>query len=910
MDKQYDPKSLEAHWQSIWDEASIGEPSPNATPFSMMFPPPNVTGSLHMGHGFLITVSDIYIRYQRMKKQSVLWQMGTDHAGIATQLVVWRQCEKEGIDPRKLGRSAFLEKIENWVKKVKIHDQIKTMGASVDWSTAMFTMDENHSHAVISAFVKMYRDQVIYKGKRLSNWDYHLKTAISDLEVENREEKGFLYHIKYPFVNGDGFITVATTRPETLLGDAAVAVHPDDKRFDHTIQLSLPLTDRVIPVIKDDYVDREFGTGCVKITPAHDFNDYEVGLRHQLPMMNIMTLDGRLNEDVPKRFQGLRMDEARKQIVEELKQQGLLESVQEHIHTVPYCERSGVKIEPLLTDQWFVKMDELSKVAKETVQKKEVELVPNHWEKTYHHFLDHIQDWCISRQIWWGHRIPAWYDNNDHIYVGYSEEDVRSHYQLDDSVILKQDEDVLDTWFSSSLYPFSSLGWPNETERLDQFFPNSLLVTGFDILFFWVTRMIVMSKYLTGKAPFKKVFLHGLVKDEKGQKMSKSKGNVIDPIDLITGISLEALIEKRTQGMMLPKHANQIKQQTQKSYPQGIEAHGTDALRMCFAASATPGRDIRFNLEKLKGYKFFCNKLWNATRFLTMLQGEFQPTFTEKALFEEPIDAWILSQFNTTLMTAEKHLLSFRFDLLAQCWYEFIWHQFCDWYIEFVKINVQNAPSCSSFTAAHLILEKLLRALHPIMPFLTESLWQIVTKPLNRSVKTISTLPYPEPQPIESSTDIASISWAKHMISAIRTLRAECNIAPSKLIQVQLSPFDQKADQQLKKVQYLISKLCNASEIKWVEQPDEICAQTKVDQIMIDIPLKGMIDAQLEFNRISKSIEKTTKSLDQLHQKLNNAKFLDHAPTELVEKEKLLLEEQVSKMSRLKTQLNQIEKLL
>ncbi|MAJ81850.1 MAG: valine--tRNA ligase [Legionellales bacterium] len=911
MDKQFNPGDLEKKWQAIWEELKIGQPSNQNKKFSIMFPPPNVTGNLHMGHGFLITVSDIYVRYQRMKKQNVLWQMGTDHAGIATQIVVSRECERKGIDPKKIGRERFLDQVNEWVKDVKIHDQIKAMGASVDWSTAMFTMDPDHSHAVRQSFIKLYRDQLIYRGKRLANWDTTLQTALSDLEVENREENGSLYHIIYPFNDKSGQVTIATTRPETLLGDVAVAVHPDDERFKNELPLlQLPLTDRIIPIIKDDYVDQSFGTGCLKITPAHDFNDYEVGQRHALDMINILSPTGHLNENVPEKYQGLTVVEARKKIITDLEALGLLVKVEKHTHMVPYGERSGTKIEPLLTDQWFVKMKPLADPAIKCVIEKKIELIPENHSKTYFHFLENIQDWCISRQIWWGHRIPAWYDEEGNVYVGENEVDVRKHYTLDETLPLKQDDDVLDTWFSSSIYPFSALGWPQKTARLSDFFPTDLLITGYDILFFWVARMIMMSLYLTGEIPFSKVFLHGLFRDEKGQKMSKSKGNIIDPLDLIQGIQLDKLIKKRTQGMMQPKIAEKVKKQTQQSYPDGIEANGTDALRMCYASSANPGRDIRFSLEKLRGYKFFCNKLWNATRFLTMLSGDIKSYKTIDECLHNPADFWIIDQFNQMLSEVEKHIHDFRFDLLAKCLYEFTWHQFCDWYIEFVKINIQNDPKSPSFTVAHFILEQLLRTLHPIMPYITESLWQIVAKPLKLSSTTVALLDYPSIIEIKNPINLEGMKWCKECITQIRTLRSECNLPPSKPIKLQLSPLCEQEKKWLNDSKEWITKMCQIESIEWVNQPDSVCARATIGPLNIDVPLKGLIDAEVEYQRISKTITKTETLHEKLKAKLNNARFLENAPKDLIEKEKQLLEEQISNLNRLKLQQEKIHQLL
>ncbi len=911
MDKQFDPKKIESHWESIWHTMKIGQPGKQNQPFTMMFPPPNVTGNLHMGHGFLITISDILMRYQRMQQKDVLWQMGTDHAGISTQMVVTRECERKGLDVKNLQRDEFLHEVDQWIQNVKIHDQIKKMGASVDWDSAIFTMDDHHSKAVTTAFVKLYRDKLIYRGKKLVNWDTQFKTAVSDLEVENKEEKGHLYHIAYPYEDGSGQLVVATTRPETLFGDVAVALNPNDTRLKQIPNnVILPLTGRTIPVIEDEYVDLEFGTGCLKITPGHDFNDHEVGLRHQLVPINILDESGILNTNVPSKYQGMTTQAARKAVIDDLQEAGLLIEIKDHTLMVPYSDKSNTIIEPRLTDQWFVSMEPLADEALSAVKEKKVNLIPGNWEKTYNHFLNNIQDWCISRQIWWGHRIPAWYDNDGNIYVGMSEGDVRKQYQLDKTIQLTQDEDVLDTWFSSSLYPFATLGWPDDTKRLEKHFPNDLLITGYDILFFWVARMIMMSLKLTGQVPFKNVYLHGLVRDENGHKMSKSKGNVIDPLDLINGIDCESLTQKRTQGMMQPKLKNKISQQTKKHFPQGIEEHGTDALRMCFAAMAVPGRDIRFHLDQLRGYKFFCNKIWNAVRLIESWDGQIDHQLVQSEAFNNPIDLWIHAQFNSFLEQIDQHLHEYRFDLIAKGIYEFTWHTFCDWYLEFVKVAIQNDPHSKSYTVAYIILEKLLRAIHPVMPFISETLWQQISPKLELKAKTIAVLEYPKTTQTADPAEYASIVFAKRFIARVRNLRSECNISPAQEITIELSPENSMMQQQLKDSELFIKRLCKAIDISWVATPDPISARTTLEEINIDIPLKGLIDPVIENERIAKSILKLEKSINNLKQKLDNPKFRQNAPKALLEENEALLSEQNSALKRLNDQAKTIQKLL
>ncbi len=781
MDKTYDPHAIEQRWYRTWEARGYFKPRGTAEPYCIMIPPPNVTGTLHMGHAFQDTLMDALVRYHRMKGDNTLWQPGTDHAGIATQMVVERLLEAEGKTRHNLGREAFVARVWEWKEHSGGHitRQLRRLGASVDWSRERFTMDEGLSKAVREVFVRLYEEGLIYRGKRLVNWDPVLHTALSDLEVINQEEQGYLWHMRYPLEDGSGHVVVATTRPETLLGDAAVAVHPEDDRYRGLVgkRVILPLTGRAIPIVADEYVDPEFGTGVVKITPAHDFNDYEMGRRHHLPLINIFTPDARINEQAPESYRGLDRYEARKRIVADLEAQGLLEKIEDHRLMVPRGDRSHAVVEPYLTDQWYVRIAPLAEPAIRAVEDGRIRFVPENWSKTYFEWMRNIQDWCISRQLWWGHRIPAWYDAEGNVYVGRSEQEVRDRNGLED-IPLAQDEDVLDTWFSSALWPFSTLGWPERTPELETFYPTSVLVTGFDIIFFWVARMIMMGLEFMGDVPFREVYIHGLVRDAHGQKMSKSKGNVLDPIDLIDGIDLERLVEKRTTGLMQPQMAKKIEQATRKEFPQGIPAFGTDALRFTFAALASTGRDIKFDLKRIEGYRNFCNKIWNAARYVFM-NTEGQDT----GLGDEPIalslpDRWIRSRLQAVIQEVRGQIEGYRFDLAAQALYDFIWHDYCDWYLELSK-PVFNDPAAGE--AAHRgtrqtlvrVLDAWLRLLHPFMPFITEEIWQRV-RPLTASAgETIMLAPYPEPD--EAQLDPAAegeIDWLQQFILGLRRIRA------------------------------------------------------------------------------------------------------------------------------------------
>jgi len=744
MEKTFSPSQIEKACYAHWEQSGAFSPSGEGEPYCILLPPPNVTGSLHMGHAFQHTIMDALIRYNRMKGRNTLWQCGTDHAGIATQMVVERQLNAQNKTRHDLGREDFVKRIWEWKQESggNITQQMRRLGTSPDWSREVFTMDDNLSAAVQEVFVKLYDEGLIYRGKRLVNWDPALLTAVSDLEVLNEEESGYMWHILYPLSDASGFVTVATTRPETMLGDSAVAVHPDDERYQHLIgqTIDLPLTDRKIPIIADDYVDPEFGTGCVKITPAHDFNDYEMGKRHDLPMLNILNDDATINSQGGDAYQGLDRFEARKRIVADLETSELLVEVKPHKLKVPRGDRSGVVIEPYLTNQWYVAVESLAKPAIEAVESGEIRFVPENWNKTYYQWMNNIQDWCISRQLWWGHRIPAWFDENGNEYVGKSEQEIRSKYNIADNIALKQDDDVLDTWFSSALWPFATMGWPDETPELETFLPSSVLVTGFDIIFFWVARMVMMTKKFTGKIPFKDIYITGLVRDENGDKMSKSKGNVLDPIDVIDGIELEQLVSKRTTGMMQPKLAAKVEKQTRKQFPDGIDSYGTDALRFTFAAMASTSRDINFDMSRVEGYRNFCNKIWNATRFVLMNTEEFDTGNKGGKLTLSAFDKWIWSRFERTLEQFEQHISEYRFDLAANVIYEFTWNQFCDWYLELSKaiLNSDDASEDEKRGTRHTlinVLEQMMRALHPIMPFITDEIWKKISPLSAKSIR-------------------------------------------------------------------------------------------------------------------------------------------------------------------------------
>ncbi|PHQ82383.1 MAG: valine--tRNA ligase [Coxiella sp. (in: Bacteria)] len=909
MQTQYSPTDIEAHWSKQWESQGHFQPSDSGEAYAIALPPPNVTGTLHMGHGFQYSLMDALIRRARMQGKNTLWQPGTDHAGIATQMVVERQLEQQNLTRHDLGREPFIEKIWQWREQSgsTITHQMRRLGTSMDWSRLRFSMDDEITHATYTAFIKLYEDGLIYRGKRLVNWDPKLNTAISDLEVENKEKQGHLWHFKYPLADGSGHLTVATTRPETMLGDTAVAVHPDDERYQHLIgkRIKLPFTDREIPIIADDYVDKEFGSGCVKITPAHDFNDNEIGKRHDLPLINVMTLDGRLNDDVPEAYRGLERFAARKQIIADFERAGLLEKIEDHTNSIPYGARSGAIIEPLLTDQWFVKADVLAKPAIEAVHQGKLDFVPDNWSKTYLQWLENIQDWCISRQLWWGHRIPVWYDNTGATYVGFDEADARQRHQLADDLALHQDEDVFDTWFTAALWPFSSLGWPQNTEALKTFYPTQVLVTGFDIIFFWVARMVMMGLYFLGDVPFKEVYITGLIRDSHGQKMSKSKGNVLDPIDLIDGIELEPLIEKRTRNLMQPKLKDKIIKQTRKEFPDGISAHGTDALRFTFCALATTGRDINFDMGRIEGYRNFCNKLWNATRFVLMNTEDFSADNTVNTL--SLADRWIISAFEETIQTVNEAFDRYRFDLVATALYEFTWNYYCDWYLELAKCTLNNeaASATERHTTQHTlltILEQLCRLMHPLMPFITEEIWQTVAdKCALKNKSSVMLEAYPEFDSKQVDQDaLDEMAWLQSFITIIRNLRSEIGISPARPIRLILNHVSKEDQQRLDHCRRYIETLVKVTACDALDGATlPLTASAVLNGLEIHIPLEGLIDKDAELARLNREILKLQKDVDKSTQKLGNTSYTEKAPAAVVEKEQARLAETTQALQKL-----------
>ncbi len=923
MEKTYDPRSIETKWYKIWEERGCFAPSGKGEPYCIMIPPPNVTGTLHMGHAFQDTIMDALIRYHRMKGDNTLWQPGTDHAGIATQMVVERQLNAEGVSRHDLSRDDFVRRVWEWKEKSggTITNQLRRMGASVDWQRERFTMDEGLSTAVREMFVRLHQQGLIYRGKRLVNWDPTLHTAVSDLEVENRVQAGHIWHLRYPFADGVGHVTVATTRPETMLGDTAVAVHPDDKRYADLIgkEVILPLTGRSIPVIADEYVDPEFGSGCVKITPAHDFNDYAVGQRHALPMINIFTIDAKINESGPEKYRGMDRFDARKAVVSDLEAQGLLEKIESHKASIPYGDRSGVIIEPFLTDQWFVRAGPLAEPAIEAVRAGRIRFIPGNWTKTYYEWLENIQDWCISRQIWWGHRIPAWYDDAGHVYVGHSEHEVRESHGLGPDVPLRQDEDVLDTWFSSALWPFSTLGWPNDTDALKTFYPTSVLVTGFDIIFFWVARMIMAGLHLMdGQVPFHEVYIHGLVRDQDGNKMSKSKGNVLDPIDLIDGIDLESLLQKRTTGLMQPHLAPSIEKATRRQFPDGIKAYGTDALRFTFAALATTGRDIIFDMGRIEGYRNFCNKLWNAARYVLM-NTEHQDTGLNPADAVELSlpDRWILSRLEATTQSLNSAIEGYRFDQAAQAIYEFTWNEYCDWYLELSKPVLNDSRSSDAEkrgTRRTLVrvLESNLRLCHPFMPYVTEEIWQRIGPLAGTAGDTIMHQPYPQMGETESDAiAIAEMDWTKNFIMGVRRIRAEMDISPGKQLPLLLQGGTDADRERLERNRRYVEFLARPESITWLRDGDVApeSATALVGDLKILIPMAGLIDKEAEIVRLTKEIGKKQTDVDKGEGKLANESFVAKAPAAVVEKERARVAELKAAVDQLNSQLEKIRAL-
>ncbi|MFI8610969.1 valine--tRNA ligase [Pseudomonas sp. NPDC077649] len=943
MDKTYQPHAIESNWYQTWEQNNYFAPQGSGEPYCIMIPPPNVTGSLHMGHGFNNSIMDCLIRFRRMQGRNTLWQPGTDHAGIATQMVVERQLAAQGIGRHDLGREKFLEKVWEWKEQSggTITRQIRRLGSSVDWSRERFTMDEGLSEAVKEAFVRLHQDGLIYRGKRLVNWDTKFHTAISDLEVENHDEKGHLWNLRYPLADGkktaDGkdHLIVATTRPETMLGDAAVAVHPEDERYKALIGsfVELPLVGRRIPIIADDYCDPEFGTGCVKITPAHDFNDYEVGKRHNLPLINIFdadaavlaraqvfNIDGSVNTGVdgslPAEYAGLDRFEARKRIVAAFEAAGLLEKIEDHALKVPKGDRSGTVIEPWLTDQWYVSTKPLAEKAIAVVESGEIQFVPKQYENMYFSWMRDIQDWCISRQLWWGHRIPAWYDEAGNVYVGRDEAEVRAQHNLGD-IALRQDEDVLDTWFSSGLWTFSTLGWPEQTDFLKTFHPTDVLVTGFDIIFFWVARMIMLSTHLTGQIPFKTVYVHGLVRDGQGQKMSKSKGNVLDPLDIVDGISLDELLEKRTSGMMQPKLAEKIAKQTRAEFPEGIAAYGTDALRFTNLALASTGRDIKFDMGRVEGYRNFCNKLWNAANFVIENTDGQDTGVNGEPVDLSPVDRWIISALQRCEQDVTRHLDAFRFDMAAQALYEFIWDEYCAWYLELVKPVLwdENAPierQRGTRRTLVRVLEVILRLAHPFMPFITEEIWQRIKALAGKDGATLMLQPWPvaAEERIDAAAE-ADIEWVKQLMLGVRQIRGEMKISMAKRIDIIVQNAAASDLRRLADFEPLLNKLAKLESVRVLAAGEEapMSATALVGEMQVLVPMAGLIDKDAELARLDKEIARLQGEVQRVGGKLANEGFVAKAPAEVLDKERAKLAEAEQALSKLVEQRGKIAAL-
>ncbi|MPW44063.1 valine--tRNA ligase [Acinetobacter guerrae] len=952
----YDPTEIEKKWYQTWEQQGYFKPSGHGESFCIMIPPPNVTGSLHMGHGFNNTIMDALTRYNRMMGKNTLWQPGTDHAGIATQMVVERQLAAQDVSRHDLGREQFIDKVWEWKEQSggTITKQIRRLGSSVDWSRERFTMDEGLSNAVKEVFVQLHEQGLIYRGKRLVNWDPKLQTALSDLEVESVEEKGSLWHFKYFFEDkslktqdGNDYLVVATTRPETLLGDSAVAVHPEDERYQHLIgqNIVLPITGRLVPIVADEYVEKDFGTGCVKITPAHDFNDYDLGKRHDLPIINIFNKNAEILADfefiakageqisatiaAPSDYIGLERFAARKKLVAQAEAEGWLDQIQPYDLKAPRGDRSGVIVEPLLTDQWYVKIAPLAQPAIEAVQDGRIKFVPEQYTNMYMAWMNNIQDWCISRQLWWGHRIPAWYDVDGNIYVGRNEEEVRAKNNIPDDVTLQQDEDVLDTWFSSGLWTFSTLGWTGDAAKdkqnyfLNTFHPTDVLVTGFDIIFFWVARMIMLTMHFmknedgTAQVPFKTVYVHGLVRDGEGQKMSKSKGNVLDPLDLIDGIDLESLVAKRTFGLMNPKQAEKIEKSTRKEFPEGINAYGTDAVRFTFCALANTGRDIKFDLKRVEGYRNFCNKIWNATRFVLMnVEGQTVAQEARPELWELP-EQWIISRLQKAEQAVHQAFATYRLDLAAQTIYDFIWNEYCDWYVELTKpvlndANVSEERKAEVRRVLLAVIEASLRLAHPLMPYLTEEIWQTLAPMIGKGGDTIMTAQYPVPEAAKINEQAeADMQWLQGLIGAVRNIRGEMGLGNARLLPVLLQNISDAERTQIERIQPLFKALAKVESIEFLTKDQEppLSSSSVIGHASVFVPMKGLIDPKAELGRLQKDLDKVQKQHDQIANKLGNEGFVAKAPAAVVEGEKAKLAECADQLSKIKASMEQIAAL-
>jgi valyl-tRNA synthetase len=932
MEKVYSPAAIEQRLYQHWEAAGYFAPRPAARSYCIVIPPPNVTGTLHMGHAFQDTVMDALIRLHRMRGEQTLWQVGTDHAGIATQMVVERQLDAEGKRRTDLTRDAFIERVWAWKQQSgsTIVQQLRRLGASVDWSRERFTMDPELSRAVTEAFVRLHQEGLIYRGQRLVNWDPVLGTALSDLEVLSEEEDGYLWHVRYPLADGAGEVVVATTRPETMLGDAAVAVHPDDERYRALIgrKVLLPLAAREIPIIADSYVDPAFGTGCLKITPAHDFNDYAIGTRHGLPLINIFTPDARLNDNAPAHLRGLDRFQARERIVAELDAAGLLERIEPHKLTIPRGGRSGAVIEPYLTDQWYVRIAPLAAPAIAAVESGRVRFVPENWDKTFYQWMRNIQDWCISRQLWWGHRIPAWYDEGGEIYVARSaaEAQAQARARHGREVPLRQDDDVLDTWFSSALWPFSTQGWPERRPELERYYPTNVLVTGFDIIFFWVARMLMFGLKFMGEVPFRQVYIHGLILDAEGQKMSKSKGNVIDPLDIIDGIDLEALVAKRTSGLMQPHLAATIERATRKQYPDGIAAYGTDALRFTFASIATQSRDLSFDLGRVAGYRNFCNKLWNAARFVMLAADESASAAAAASTHAaaastgtsaiDVANRWIRSRLGATISAVERAFDDYRFDFAASALYDFTWHEYCDWYIEIVKPVLQDASDPAAQHAARRtllqVLEALLRALHPLMPFISEDIWLRVAPLVGAGGPSVMLAPWPQAAQFEHDAAAETeLRWVMQLVLAIRQIRGEMDISPARRLPLLLQHASASDLQLAQRHHALLSRLAGLESVRPLAAGDTAppAAAALVGELSLLVPMAGLIEPVSELQRLDKRRQKIEQELTKSRAKLANQSFVNSAPADVVAQERARLAERESERAALLRQIEQVRAL-